>query len=92
MCIKREVMEKLAELVPVYNNDVVDLSGQMAAGDKITEYFACSIEEGTNRLLSEDYHFCMVARKHGFKVYAAPWVHLGHMGSYLFEGGLLPAK
>ena len=92
MCIKREVMEKLAELVPVYNNDVMDLSGQMAAGDKITEYFACSIEEGTNRLLSEDYHFCMVARKHGFKVYAAPWVHLGHMGSYLFEGGLLPAK
>jgi len=78
--------------VPAYSNDVVDLSGQMKSGDEITEYFACSIEKGTNRLLSEDYHFCMVARKHGFKVYAAPWVHLGHMGSYLFEGGLLPAK
>jgi len=27
----------------------------------------------------------------GGKVYAAPWAYLGHMGSYIFEGGLIPA-
>jgi hypothetical protein len=40
-------------------------------------------------LLSEDYHFCRLARMNGIKVYAAPWATLGHMGSYLFEGYLL---
>jgi hypothetical protein len=92
MLIQRQVLEGLADKLPAYSNDVVDLSGAMKPRDKITEYFACSIEEGTNRLLSEDYHFCLQARKHGYKVLAAPWANLGHMGSYLFEGGLLPAE
>jgi len=42
-------------------------------------------------LLSEDYYFCHKAREAGLKVWAAPWVQLGHFGNYLFEGGLLPA-
>ncbi len=29
-----------------------------------------------NSLLSEDYHFCKLARDRGFKIYAAPWVRL----------------
>jgi hypothetical protein len=41
--------------------------------------------------LSEDYYFCIKCREHGIKVYAAPWAVLGHFGTYLFEGGLLPA-
>ena len=88
MLIKREVFGNLKDHVPTYTNDVLDLSGNIK-NDKIHEYFATSIEDGTNRLLSEDYHFCMIARKQGMKVYAAPWVHLAHMGSYLFEGRLL---
>ena len=88
MLIKRSVFEALADKVPTYANDVHDLSGNIGHED-IKEYFATSIEDGTRRLLSEDYHFCMVARKNGIKVYAAPWVHLAHMGSYLFEGRLL---
>lgn len=91
MLIKRSVFEGLADKVATYTNDVVDLNNTVNPGDLIHEYFAVSIEEGTNRLLSEDYHFCMLARKHGYKVWAAPWVSLGHVGSYLFEGTLIPA-
>jgi len=88
MVIKREVFEMLENKVPTYTNDVVDLNGNLKA-DKILEYFATSIEPETNRLLSEDYHFCKLARDNGIKVWAAPWVQLGHMGTYLFDGKLL---
>ena len=90
MLIKREVLEGMADKVSSYVNDVTMMNSNI--GDsRIIEYFACSIEPETQRLLSEDYHFCYMARKNGYKVWAAPWVRLGHLGSYLFEGGLLPA-
>ena len=89
MLIKREVLEGLADKVESYNNDVTIINGNIT--EKIVEYFACSIEPETQRLLSEDYHFCRVARLNGYKIYAAPWVTLGHFGTYLFEGGLVPA-
>ena len=85
MLIKREVMEKLEKVLPSYNNDV-----NVNFTDRITEYFACAIEPGVERLLSEDYYFCVRARENGIKVWAAPWVNLGHVGTYLFEGGLMP--
>jgi len=88
MLIKREVFEQLADKVPSYTNDVTDLGGTIT-GKVIKEYFTTSIEEGTNRLLSEDYHFCQEWRKAGGKVYAAPWVELSHIGTYAFEGKLL---
>jgi predicted peroxiredoxin len=91
MLIKRKVFEKLKKKVAAYNNDVAVLSGALQPAERIVEYFACSIEPGTERLLSEDYHFCRVARENGIKIWAAPWVRLGHFGNYLFEGGLLPA-
>jgi len=90
MLIKREVFTHLQSKVKSYVNDVGDLSGQMQK-DRIWEYFPVFIEEETERLLSEDYAFCKIARDNGIKIWAAPWVHLGHFGTYLFEGGLLPA-
>lgn len=91
MLIKRNVFEKLSKKVPSYANDVGDLSGQLKTGDKIKEYFTTSIEPGTNRLLSEDYHFCRIWRLTGGKVYAAPWAKLAHVGTYAFEGQLIPS-
>lgn len=91
MMIKREVFEKLADKVPSYTNNVADLSNEFKP-EMIKEYFATSIDPETNILLSEDYHFCHVARRNGIKVYAAPWVNLAHLGSYLFEGGLMPQE
>lgn len=89
MLIKRHVFEKMKEVVPSYKNDVVDLSGQNKPQEVIHQFFACSIEPGTERLLSEDYHFCKVWRDMGGKLYAAPWMNLGHVGSYVFEGQLI---
>jgi len=90
MLIKRSTFETMKSVVNSYNNDVLFLDGGIS-NDRITEYFACAIEPGTERLLSEDYFFCWKAREAGLKVWAAPWAQLGHFGSYLFEGGLTPA-
>ena len=89
MLIKRKVFNKMKKTVPSYKNDVRDL-GQALGQERIYEYFPVFIDED-ERLLSEDYGFCRRARDAKFKVYAAPWVQLGHFGTYLFEGGLLPA-
>ena len=89
MLIKREVLEKMKETVPKYRNDVVDLSGNQKPQEEIYQFFACSIEPETQRLLSEDYHFCRTWRNMGGKLYAAPWMDLGHIGSYVFEGRLI---
>lgn len=88
MLIKRHVFEKMKDHVKSYTNDVVDALGN-GERDKITEYFFTCIEEGTNRLLSEDFAFCQTWRKMGGKIHAAPWVKLGHAGTYLFDGQLL---
>ena len=90
MLIKRETFEKMEPFVRKYKNDVGFIDGGIGA-EEIIEYFACDIEPGTERLLSEDYYFCWRAREAGLKVWAAPWASLGHFGTYLFEGGLLPA-
>ena len=89
MLIKREVFETMKSHVKSYINDVIDL-GKNLNQDRIYEFFPVFIDE-QERLLSEDYAFCRKARDIGYKVYAAPWVQLGHFGTYLFEGGLLPA-
>jgi hypothetical protein len=90
MLIKREVFEKLKDKVPTYTNNVVDLANTLK-DDMISEYYTTSIERPTNILLSEDYHFCKLARDNGIKVWAAPWVQLAHIGTYAFEGQLIPA-
>jgi hypothetical protein len=66
-------------------NDVNDNSD---LGDKITEYFATSIDE-KGHLLSEDYHFCKLARDNGIKVHGAAWTQLVHTGTYQYSGRLV---
>jgi hypothetical protein len=89
MMIKRQVFEKLAPLVPWYINDIKGL-GTGAKDERISEFFSTSIDETSLTLRSEDYHFCYLARLHGFKIHAALWAQLSHIGTYLFEGRLLP--
>jgi glycosyltransferase involved in cell wall biosynthesis len=88
MLIKRQVFEALKDKVPTYTNDIYFAVESNPNKDLIHEFFATSIDEETNRLLSEDYHFCKLARQHGFKVYAAPWAQLIHTGTYSFSGQL----
>jgi hypothetical protein len=86
MLIKRQVFEKLKKRVKKFKNDMSALQH----GEEIYEFFGVPIDKESGRLLSEDYDFCHKWRKAGGKVYAAPWCQLGHMGSYLFEGTLIP--
>ena len=88
MLIKREVFEALQPKVPKYTNDMILIIDKNPVKKIIDEFFATSIDEETNRLLSEDYHFCKLARQNGFKVYAAPWANLVHSGTYNFAGQL----
>jgi len=91
MLIKREVFENLSSMVPEYNNDLYSIVDGNPNPKVIKEFFATSIDkESGNRLLSEDYHFCKIARKAGFTVWAAPWAQLVHCGSYNFNGLLSP--
>lgn len=86
MLIKREVFEALSDSVPYYHNDVFLSTDDITQVKVIKEFFATSIEPDSKRLLSEDYHFCKIARQAGFKVWAAPWAELTHCGTYNFNG------
>lgn len=88
MLIKRNVFEFLKDKVPTYTNDMFFAVDQERKVKVIYEFFATSIDEPSNRLLSEDYHFCKLARQNGFQVWAAPWVKLTHTGTYNFNGNL----
>ena len=88
MLIKRNVFDHLADKVPSYTNDMYHAVDTVREIKIIKEYFATSIDEESNRLLSEDYHFCKISREAGFKVYAAPWAQFGHTGTYTFSGQL----
>lgn len=88
MLIKREVFEGMKDKLPTYLNNVLDMKNP-DNGQRITEYFATLIEQESQILLSEDYYFCKKAREMGYKVWAAPWVQLAHVGTYAFEGQLL---
>lgn len=88
MLIQRKVFEALIGKVPTYNNDMFLAVDQERKPKIINEFFATSIDEKSNRLLSEDYHFCKIAREAGFTVWAAPWANLVHCGTYNFSGQL----
>ncbi len=86
MLIKREVFEKLAKKVPSYVSDMYNATEIVTKPTYIKEFFTTSIDKATGRLMSEDYHFCILARKHGFRVWADPSIDLTHTGTYIFSG------
>lgn len=88
MVIKREVFDKLKDKCPKYIHNMNDTNDNSNLGDEIVEYFATSIDED-KRLLSEDYHFCKLARDNGIKVWGAAWTQLIHTGTYQYSGRLV---
>ena len=88
MLIKRKVFEGLQDKVPSYTNDMYHAIDTVREIKIIKEFFATSIDEESNRLLSEDYHFCKIARENGFTVWCAPWASFSHTGTYNFSGQL----
>lgn len=74
MCIKRSVIEALAEKVEGYDGP----------GGPVPALFMTPIIDRCLR--SEDYYFCEIARAAGFKVMMDPSVQLGHWGIYRYGG------
>lgn len=88
MLIKRGVFEHLKPHVPTYRvSSFIKPDGEYEK-PLTYEFFATSIDE-SGALLSEDYHFCEVFRKHGGKVYAHAFVKLDHIGTYVYNGDIL---
>jgi hypothetical protein len=89
MLIKRGVFDHLAPHVPTYRvSSFQDPETGEYAKPLTHEFFATSIDE-SGALLSEDYHFCELFRKHGGKIHAHPFIRLTHTGTYVFDGDIL---
>lgn len=88
MLIKRGVFEQLKPHVPTYRvASFKDDNGEYVK-PLIHEFFATSIDDG-GALLSEDYHFCDLFRKHGGKIHANPFLQLRHVGTYVYGGDIV---
>lgn len=73
MMIKRHVIEDLTCKVGTYAVNGGKRDPKLYMADVYDDY-----------LESEDYHFCRIAREHGYKVWMDPTVRLGHLGQYCF--------
>lgn len=87
MLIKRQVFLDLMPHVPTYRTSTHKVDGEYIK-PLTHEFFATSIDH-TGCLLSEDYHFCDLWRKHGGKIYANPFIKLEHVGTYVFGGDMV---
>jgi hypothetical protein len=86
MLIHRSVFEKLSSFVPQYRGSSIKSHETGEFLSPLThEFFATSINNA-GVLLSEDYHFCDLWRKHGGKVFACLDIKLEHVGSHAFSG------
>jgi len=88
MLIRREVFEKLKPHVQTYRTSSFQNENGEYAKPLTYEFFATSVDAG-GAMLSEDYHFCELWRKHGGKIYANPFIPLTHVGTYLYQGNIL---
>ncbi len=98
MMIKRSVFEKFREEYPQFNYKPDHNRSEHFDGTRyIHAFFDTVIDNetyagkghgGTDRYLSEDYMFCQFANKIGFTTWLCPWMKLGHVGTYVFNGTL----
>jgi len=88
MLIKRAVFEHLMPHVPTYRTGTVKDEAGEYLKPLTHEFFATSIDD-TGALLSEDYHFCELWRKHGGKIFANPFIKLEHVGTYVYGGNIV---
>jgi hypothetical protein len=87
---KRKVYEDYLKTFPElqyldYRKD--NLNSNEAPIEKFA-FFDTAICEEHKHYLSEDYFFSLNLRKMGYKVWACPWIKLGHVGSNVYEGNL----
>jgi hypothetical protein len=96
LMIKREVFEKMHEVYWDILSYFPDHQTQNFDGSrKIMEYFPVMVDKPDSilggdslRLLSEDYTWSRLVSKLGIPLYIAPFLKLGHCGTYEFKGNL----
>jgi hypothetical protein len=89
MLIKRKVFEDLIPHVPTYRtSSFKDPATGEYAKPLTHEFFATSFDD-SGALLSEDYHFCELWRKHGGQIFANPFIKLDHVGTYVYTGDIV---
>lgn len=98
MMVHRSVFEKFKEAYPQFTYKPDHNRSEHFDGKRyIHAYFDTVIDSkqylgdiatGTDRYLSEDYFFCQFARKIGVSTWLCPWMHLSHVGNYIFNGSL----
>jgi len=90
MLIKRHVFEKLKDHVPTYRTSTIKNQEGEYQFPLTHEFFATSIDH-TGAMLSEDYYFCELWRKHGGKIFVNPFIRLEHVGTYAYSGNIVRA-
>jgi hypothetical protein len=98
MLIAREVLEKFRDAYPQFSYKPDHNRSEHFDGSRYihaffdtvidSEAFAGKGSGGSDRYLSEDYMFCQFTRKIGISTWLCPWMKLGHVGSYVFNGTL----
>ena len=64
---------------------LISRNGSIVFGDPIYDFWQTTIDEQSDRLLSEDYQFCKLWKESGGKIYLAPYVRVSHAGTYWFK-------
>jgi len=99
MMVKRDVFDDWKSAFPQFHYKPDHNRSEHFKGDRyIHAYFDTVIDNdaympggesgGSDRYLSEDYMFCQLARKIGKKIFLCPWMKLGHVGAYVFDGAM----
>jgi hypothetical protein len=89
MMLNRVVLERFKEAYPELSYKPDHVRTEHFDGSRnIHAFFDTVIDPDTKRYLSEDYMFCQYVRKMGGKVFICPWMHMHHVGSYIFGGSL----
>lgn len=87
MLISRRVIHGLESYYPD-NYYIGSRTDPAALEGKIYDHFQVGVNPETKDYDSEDYRFCINARKAGFKVWIIPWAQTTHAGTYIFTGDL----
>jgi hypothetical protein len=86
MLVKKEVFLNLKNKFLEYRHNSGELHS-IKNEDLITEFFTTSIDE-KGHLLSEDFHFCKIAKENDYKIHAVAYPEVAHAGTYFFKGSL----
>lgn len=89
MMIRRKTFEDYEKAYPnlFYKPDHVRTE-HFDGTREIQAVFDTVIDPDSKRYLSEDYMFCYNVQRMGGQVWLCPWMHLQHVGSYIFGGSL----